>query len=1289
MASIHGLSGLSLGARTNSRIPFWYLQRGRLFSSTSKRSPVIAGVRRRSDEGDAETLEGLASAVRGFPRGRGGGGRGNSRGGGGRGGRSSRGGRGERGRGSRGGGRSFSSSSTRPLKSAPSSSKGFGSPSSQSSRGERGAADSFNAASFLDESELFSQQQNDNAGDSGWSSADEGDDLKTTVALAALSDAEVAEILGQDTAGPDTLAGVNPALEANLNAVLSEFKFPLDAFQIKSVRHILNGRSVVVCAPTGAGKTAIAEAAAIHFLKQGGRVIYTTPLKALSNQKLGEMRERFGVNAAGLQTGDASINPEGDIVVMTTEILRNMLYRTEDDTGGTAQDRLAGVSLVVFDECHYLGDRSRGSVWEECIINLPENILILAMSATVRNPADLTGWITAVHGDCDLVQTSFRPVPLSWQFCLTPGEGETALLPLLNEKARGINPQLLPPAARIAAAEMQREKDEEEDDEEEDGESWGRVDEYLSSTKKSSGRSSLRTRTLSELLDGLDGDIGENDWHRMPRWQRIPSMEGVITTLDSKKMLPAIWFIFSRKECDASVHRLASNGVVLTTDAERAEILKEVELLRADQPEAVKKAAVPALAAGLASHHAGCLPGWKALVERLFQRGVVKAVFATETLAAGINMPARTTLLSALSRRRDNGIASLTHNELLQMAGRAGRRGYDTQGYCVIVQSRWEDPEFAYDIIRKGPEPLRSQFTTNYGMALNLLWSRTMEEAKEFLDRSYARHLSGAGAARVNAEIATLEAKAQKMMQDAAGKAVGTTKSGERATTGSDNTIDHSNGDFGASGAGFGPWEGDVWLQYQKLQGRRREEKRAARLLRSQLAQERGTMAETSLSHMGMPRAVGLDLSGSNIDDSTYCLPALLVGRVDGGSPMAYGSESAKFMCLGADNMVYIVGIRNIAAISDVYGIKRPEISAGSSDSRCEKAVSGGRRGSSMSKEEGEEEVFEMEAAVEAAADATVSHAQSLRRASSWSDTGNGVSLAEGSALTAAFAFQLPTAQQLTMLSPSEEAVEALKEQRIRVAAVKAELESMRNDKRFAKASKRYARASARAGDLLDRAAALREELEGRLDGGWREFESVVNVLEAANAFEPVENRLERPADGTGDRRKFTPLGLVAREVRGSNELWLASVLTHESLQNLRPPQLAAVVSALVAPDSVSRPNIQAAYPPTLEVISAVEALEPVRAELSALQIRAGLDVPVGIDLRLSGIVEGWASGLDWAEVTADCGLDDGDVARLLMRTVDTLRQAAYCEHLLKPLRQSARQAVGAMNRKPISDLVA
>ena len=164
--------------------------------------------------------------------------------------------------------------------------------------------------------------------------------------------------------------------------MLSEFSFPFDAFQIKAVRHILNGRSVVVCAPTGAGKTAIAEAASSHFLRAGQRVIYTTPLKALSNQKLGEMRQRFGVTAAGLQTGDASINPDGSVVVMTTEILRNMLYRTEDEAGSTAAssaDRLQDVSLVVLDECHYLGDPGRGSVWEEVIINMPSHIQILAM----------------------------------------------------------------------------------------------------------------------------------------------------------------------------------------------------------------------------------------------------------------------------------------------------------------------------------------------------------------------------------------------------------------------------------------------------------------------------------------------------------------------------------------------------------------------------------------------------------------------------------------------------------------------------------------------------------------------------------------------------------------------------------------------------------------------------------------------------------------------------------------------------------------------------------------------
>ena len=340
----------------------------------------------------------------------------------------------------------------------------------------------------------------------------------------------------------------------------------------------------------------------------------------------------------------------------------------------------------------------------------------------------------------------------------------------------------------------------------------------------------------------------------------------------------------------------------------------------------------------------------------------------------------------------------------------------------------------------------------------------------------------------------------------------------------------------------------------------------------------------------------------------------------------------------------------------------------------------------------------------------------------------------EGSAGTAASAVCLPLSSDLLPLQPFAEGLEALRQQRARVTAVKNELDAMQRDKRFARASKRYARAAAKAEVLLDRAATLKAELEGRLDGGWREFESIVNVLEAAGAFEVVNgggggggggsssSNVHRtaamvettppPLDSASssssspstdqtqqqtspqqkegeDRRRFTPLGLVAREVRGSNELWLATALTHEALQSLAAPQLAAVVSALVAADAVNRANVEIAYPPSAAVIAAVEALEPARAEMAALQARAGLDLPVGIDLRLSGIVEGWASGLSWGDITADCGLDDGDVARLLMRTVDTLRQAGYCTHLLRPLRTSARAAASAMNRNPISDLVA
>jgi superfamily II RNA helicase len=631
--------------------------------------------------------------------------------------------------------------------------------------------------------------------------------------------------------------------------VLNDFAFPLDPFQEKAFRHLLCGRSVVVCAPTGAGKTAIAEAAATYFLRQGGKVIYTTPLKALSNQKMMEMRERFGVDEAGLQTGDASINPDGSVVVMTTEILRNILYRVIEEEelaesskdelsleqsialkSGQPQNRLDGVKLVVFDECHYLGDPGRGSVWEESIINLPPDVLILAMSATVKNPMDISGWISEVHGTCATVMTTFRPVPLKWHFCLTPGNNEVKMLPLLDDTESGLNPRLIPPSSRVESFAGSLSSWESDDDVSWGGAStWGRLDDveedgFASSEKKKFEANlalrNVKSRTLDELIDVLEN---ADPWHKLRRRDRVPSIEGTIAKLQEQSLLPAIWFIFSRKDCEAAVGKIYKSGMKLTTAEEQDVIKAMVNGLRESQPEAVKEESVASLIAGAAAHHAGCLPGWKLLIERLFQEGLLKVVFATETLAAGINMPARTTLLTSLSKRRDEGISLLRHNELMQMAGRAGRRGYDTQGHCVIVQSRWDNPDAAWTILKKGPESLESKFATNYGMALNLLRTKTLGEAKEFLNRSFSMYLSGSYANRKLKEINRLEKQAQQVLENA----------GVGSGYSSDESSDQS-----------------VIQNFEKLQGRRREEKRAARLLRQQLADERGYIAESILSEV-------------------------------------------------------------------------------------------------------------------------------------------------------------------------------------------------------------------------------------------------------------------------------------------------------------------------------------------------------------------------------------------------------------------------------------------------------
>ena len=445
-----------------------------------------------------------------------------------------------------------------------------------------------------------------------------------------------------------------------------EFPFELDDFQKEACNHISEGKSVVVCAPTGAGKTVIAQHAINCAIEQGKKVFYTTPLKALSNQKFSDFAEQYGSDKVGLLTGDSSFNRNAQIVVMTTEVFRNMLYGTNF---GSVSDNMKDVKYVILDEVHYMNDEQRGTVWEESIIYCPTNVQIIALSATVANADSLTDWINTVHSRTELVNTDFRPVPL--RFFYFDSSKPNNILPLLTPT--------------------------------------GELNSKIKPEKKV--------------------------FRHGKAVQRKYTAKDVIRILNEKDMLPAIYFTFSRKKCDEQMEKCAS--LCLVTPKEQEEIKKIVDEYIAENPYLYKNKHIEYLLLGVASHHAGLLPGWKVLVEKLFQKGLIKVVFATETLAAGINMPARSTIISSITKRTDNGHRTLTASEFLQMSGRAGRRGMDKVGYVTIVGSPFQTPEEVAELVLSDANPLESKFSPSYSMVLNLLQRFSLEEAKELVLKSF------------------------------------------------------------------------------------------------------------------------------------------------------------------------------------------------------------------------------------------------------------------------------------------------------------------------------------------------------------------------------------------------------------------------------------------------------------------------------------------------------------------------------------------------------------------------
>ena len=883
------------------------------------------------------------------------------------------------------------------------------------------------------------------------------------------------------------------------------FPFPLDDFQLEAIDALNQGHSVVVSAPTGSGKTLVGEYAIHRALAHGQKVFYTTPLKALSNQKLRDFREQFGAERVGLMTGDFTVNREASVVVMTTEIFRNMLY-AEADRG---DDPLADVEAVVLDECHYMNDSQRGTVWEESIIHCPPPVQLVALSATVANAGQLTDWIERVHGPTRLVLSDFRPVPLQFSFCSAKG-----LHPLLNEEGTGLHPN-----CKVWRA------------------------------PKGSKRKGPKTPK--------------------PPQPEAPPLGFVVAQMAERDMLPAIYFIFSRRGCDKAVRDLGK--VCLVTPEEQARIRARLEAFVVATPEAVREGGHDdALLRGIAAHHAGVLPAWKELIEELFQQGLVKVVFATETLAAGINMPARSTVISALSKRTERGHRPLMGSEFLQMAGRAGRRGLDTQGYVVTVQSRFEGVREAGQLATSPADPLVSQFTPSYGMVLNLLQRYELAKAKELVERSFGRYLATLDLVEDEARIAELREQLSHLADTAEEVA----------------------------------W--DDFEDYEKQRGRLREERRIQRILQQQ--------AEETLAHE-LTLALRFASEGTLVSLKAPILrgrvtPAVIVEKVEGPG------QFPLLLCLTDDNVWVLVPCGAVVSLHaelsclQVSSIPAPELHR-AGELRHGDQASGGL------------------------ALAVASMARRHDMVTPQYDLAGEVQ---------AQAHLVRELELALELHPAHGAGDRkkLKKQRFRMEELEAEIEERQRILHF------------------------------RANRHWETFLALIEILRFFGCLDGEEGL------------DPTEIGRTVAALRGDNELWLGLALMSGHLDELEPADLAAVLEAIST--EVNRPDLWSAYPPPPAAEEAMHDLRGIRRELLRHQERSSVVMPVWYELELMGLVHAWAKGVSWNDLIANTSLDEGDVVRIMRRTVDLLAQIPYAEAITEQLRGNARAALKAINRFPVCE---
>ncbi len=879
------------------------------------------------------------------------------------------------------------------------------------------------------------------------------------------------------------------------------FPFQLDPFQLEAIKAINSGNSVVLTAPTGSGKTLLGEFAIFRGLSHESRVFYTTPLKALSNQKFRDFICQFGEKKVGLLTGDISINRDAPILVMTTEIFRNMLYGEFEEF----DDPLVNLESVILDECHYMNDPQRGTVWEETIIHCPSRTQIIALSATISNADQLKNWIEKVHGPTVLVNSNKRPVPLEFIFCSAKG-----LHPLLNNKGNGIHPN-----CKIWRA----------------------------------PKGQKNKRKVGRIIQPKSPPIGF-----------------VISKLAERNMLPAIYFIFSRRGCDKAVDNIKDLSLVSYSEASL--ISQRLDIYLKNNKEGIKdKFHCEALKRGIASHHAGLLPAWKELVEELFQQGLIKVVFATETLAAGINMPARTTVISTLSKRTEEGHRLLFSSEFLQMSGRAGRRGKDLQGYVVTLQTRFEGAKEASTLAISQPNPLVSQFTPSYGMVLNLLQNYSLDKSRELIKRSFGSFLYLGESVEEKVVLDKLDRDLIELKKI---------------------TSNISWQDFDA---------------YEKLKNRLKEERRLLRILEKQASEKLSEEISNALTFIKDGSLISIKAP----QIKRKVAPALICKKI-------YESKKIKsLLCLTIDNLFilikpsYIVNIFPDLEEIEITKVKEPKMNFSG------EVVRGNNESQTFA-----DKIFE------------ISRKHDLR--------------------TPQYDLTIEVLAQKKLIINLDETItnqpahrfgdpKKLKRYRKRIIEIEQEIITRNN------------------------------LLEDKENYNWKKFTDLIKILNHFGCLNDLE---------------LTEVGQSVGAIRSENELWVGLVLISGYLDDLDPPDLAAIIQAICV--DIRRPNLWCNFKPSIKVLDVFNELESLRKLVTSKQKKFNIDTPILLEKDFTGIISEWARGKKWKEVIFNTSLDEGDVVRILRRSIDVLSQIQYCIGVSNKLKNNAKLALKAINRFPVSE---